>query len=53
MNVKLDGITLHVVSDDMPPHPREDCDNLGTLLGWHRRYHFSDKNDYPTPEDFY
>ena len=53
MNVKLDGITLHVNPDEMPPHPRKDCDNLGTLLCWHKRYDFSDKDDYPTSKDFY
>lgn len=53
MNVKLDGITLHVGIDEMPPHPRKDCDNLGTLLGWHKNYDFSDKDDYPTSKDFY
>lgn len=49
MQTKLDGITLYVDIDEMPPHPRKDCDNLGTLLGWHRHYNFSDKDDYPTP----
>lgn len=53
MNTKLDGITLHVNIDEMPPHPRKDCDNLGTLLGWHRRYDFSDNCDYPTSKDFW
>ena len=53
MQAKLNGITLHVEIDDNPPHPREDCDNLGTLLGWHRHYRFSDKDDYPTSKDFY
>lgn len=53
MQTKLNGITLHVNIDEMPPHPRKDCDNLGTLLGWHRHYDFSDKNNYPTRKDFY
>lgn len=53
MNVKLDGITLHVNPDENPPNPRTDYDNLGTLLAWNRRYNFSDKSDYPTSEDFY
>lgn len=53
MQTKIDGITLHVDIDDMPPHPRKDCDNLGTILGWHRNYNFSDKGDYPTSKDFW
>ena len=26
MNVKLDGLTLHVEPDYNPPHPRTECD---------------------------
>ena len=53
MNVKLDGLTLHVEPDYNPPDPRTDCDHLGTMLCWHRNYIFGDQNRYDTPEDFY
>ena len=53
MNVKVDGLTLHVEPDYNPPHPRTDCDHLGTMLCWHRNYIFGDQNRYDTPEDFY
>lgn len=53
MQTKLNGITLHVEPDHSPPHPRTDYDHLGTLLGWHRRYNFSDNCKYPTSADFW
>ena len=53
MNVKLDGLTLHVEPDYNPPHPRTECDHLGKMLCWHRNYIFGDQNRYETPEDFY
>lgn len=52
MNVKLDGLTLHVEPDYNPPDPRRDCDHLGTMLCWHKQYTFGDRNGYKTPEDF-
>lgn len=53
MNVKLDGLTLHVEPDYNPPHPRTECDHFGKMLCWHRNYTFGDQNRYDTPEDFY
>ena len=53
MNVKLDGLTLHVEPDYNPPHPRTECDHLGKMLCWHRNYTFGNQNRYNTPEDFY
>ena len=52
MNVKLDGVTLHVEPDYSPPNPRTDNDHLGTMLCWHRNYIFGDRNGYKTPQDF-
>lgn len=53
MNVKHNGFTLHVNPDYDPPHPRRDCDHLGTMLGWHSRYCLSDTPKYAEPDDFY
>ena len=53
MNVKVDGLTLHVEPDYNPPHPRTECDHLGKMLCWHRNYTFGDQNRYDTPEERY
>lgn len=53
MEVKKDGITLHVEPDYNPPHPRIDCDHMGTMLGWHRRYNLTDNPKYKEPSDFW
>lgn len=52
MNIKSEGITLYVDIDDDPIHPRKDCDNLGKMICWHRRYDLGDKNPYDSPQDF-
>lgn len=52
MNVKSKGFTLHVEIDENPFDPRE-CDNLGTMLTWHRRYSLGDMNPYKTSQDFW
>lgn len=53
MNVKLDGLTLHVEPDYNPPNPRTECDHLGTMLCWHGRYIFGDRNIYPSSREFW
>ncbi len=53
MNVKLDGLTLHVEPDYNPPHPRRECDNLGTMLCWDKNYIFGDQNRYADSEEFF
>lgn len=53
METKLNGYTLRIFSDTNPLHLRKDCDHLGTLLAWHRRYDLGDNNDYPEPDDFF
>lgn len=44
--------TLLVSDDDIPLNPREDYDNLGTMVCWHRRYNLGDKHTYDDPVDF-
>lgn len=42
METKLHGYTLKIIPDDSPLNPRTDCDHLGTMLCWHRRYFLSE-----------
>ena len=44
--------TLLIVEDDDPVNPREDCDNFGKMVCWHRRYNLGDKHDFEEPKDF-
>lgn len=37
---------LQVMQDDEPLNPREDYDNFGKMVCWHRRYNLGDKHDY-------
>lgn len=53
MEIKSKGITLKIDIDENPINPRLECDNLGKMLCWHRRYSLGDKNPYNTPQDFY
>lgn len=47
------GYTITVAYDCDPMSPRE-WDNLGTIIGWHRRYTLSDNDasSFDAPEDF-
>ena len=38
------GYTIEIHVDEDPVHPREDWDNLGTMVSKHKRYDFNDKN---------
>lgn len=52
MEAKLNGYTLKIIPDENPLNPRTDCDHLGTMLCWHRRYSLGDSHPYDTPQDF-
>lgn len=52
METKLNGYTLKIIPDENPLNPRTDCDHLGTMLCWHRRYSLGDSHPYDTPQDF-
>lgn len=52
METKLNGYTLKIIPDENPLNPRTDCDHLGTMLCWHRRYSLGDNHPYDTPQDF-
>lgn len=44
--------TLLVSDDELPLNPREDYDNLGTMVCWHRQYNLGDGHTYDDPADF-
>jgi hypothetical protein len=45
------GFTIRIIQDQAAESPREDS-NLGTLVGWHRRYNIGDEQPRETPEDY-
>ena len=44
--------TLTIEQDDIVDSPRE-CDNLCTMICWHRHYSLGDKHNYDGIEDFF
>lgn len=53
MYVASDGIhTAFISRDPEPLNPREDYDNAGTMVCWHRRRHFGDKHGYDDSQEF-
>lgn len=44
--------TLFIEHDDDPPNPREDYDNFGKMICFHKRYSLGDKHNYCEPRDF-
>lgn len=45
--------TLFVIPDDDPMNPREEYDNFGTMVCFHRRYTLGDKHNYHSAEEFF
>lgn len=45
--------TLQILYDEDAPNPREDRDNFGTMVCFHRRYNLGDKHDFSEPSDFF
>lgn len=43
---------LQVMYDTEPLNPREDYDNFGHMMCWHRRYNLGDENRFADPNDF-
>ncbi|MDT8900617.1 hypothetical protein [Anaeroselena agilis] len=43
---KNDRYCLKVIQDETPANPREDFDNLGTMIGFSRDYVMGDKHNY-------
>jgi len=44
--------TLFIVDDDQPTSPREDRDNFGKMICFHRRYSLGDEHDHNEPRNF-
>jgi hypothetical protein len=45
--------TLCIFQDTVVTNPREEFDNLGTMICWHRRYNLGDKHNYDSCPDFW
>ena len=45
--------TLQILHDEDAPNPREDRDNLGTMVCFHRRYNLGNKHGFNEPSDFF
>ena len=43
---------LQVMYDTEPLNPREDYDNFGHMMCWHKRYNLGDENRFENPNDF-
>lgn len=44
------GYNIQVEYDEFPLNPREECDNLGTMVCFHNRYNLGDKHDFSLEE---
>jgi len=44
--------TLFIMDDNNPMNPREDRDNLGEMVCWHRQYNLGDKHNHDDPWSF-
>lgn len=49
--IEYKGYTIKVVEDSDPFDPREECDNFGTMVFFHRRYRLGDENKWD-PQEF-
>ncbi|MDL2327259.1 hypothetical protein LJC64_01160 [Ruminococcaceae bacterium OttesenSCG-928-A11] len=43
---------LKLKEDDMPPNPRDEADNFGTMVCFHPRYRLGDAHSYRDSDDF-
>jgi len=43
---KVGKYTVKVLQDDDPMNPRADCDNLATMICFHRNYNLGDEHNY-------
>jgi hypothetical protein len=48
---KVNGLTVQLHVDEDCASPRED-DNLGTLVGWHRKYRLGDEQPRESPQEW-
>lgn len=45
--------TLFVITDDEPVNPREEWDNFGTMVCFHKRHTLGDEHHYNNAEEFF
>lgn len=50
--LQKDGLTLKILQDQNPLHPRTDWDTIGTMALFHSRYDLGDKNHGLSTSDF-
>jgi hypothetical protein len=46
-----DGRIIEVIQDNDAQNPREEWDNFGTMICFHRRYTLGDKHKYDSPDE--
>jgi hypothetical protein len=46
------GLSVSLIQDEDAQNPREDYDNFGTMVCFHRRYTLGDKHEFSTPDEF-
>jgi hypothetical protein len=46
------GLKVYLAQDEDACNPREEYDNMGTMVCWHRRYSLGDKHEFKSPDDF-
>jgi hypothetical protein len=51
-SIEYQGHTINVLYDIDPVNPREEYDNLATMVCFHSRYNIGDKHDYSDSEEF-
>lgn len=44
--------TVEITQDEFTANPREDFDNFGTMVCWHRRYSLGDDQPSATPTEY-
>lgn len=48
----VEGLTVKLYQDEDATNPREDFDNAGTMVCWHKSYTLGDKHSFAIPSDF-
>jgi len=53
MNIEYKGYTIKIEQDEFPECSRDERDNLGTMICFHRKYNIGDKHTFKNPDDFF
>jgi hypothetical protein len=48
--INYKGFSINIIQDENPINPREEFDNFGTMICFHRRYILGDKHSYYNSE---